>query len=257
MNKTRYTESGNVLFLILIAVALFAALSYAVTQSSRSGAGNSNQERSLISSSQVTQYPASVRTSLVRMIIDGTEAADLYFNQPSDFDCPATSTNICATDADERDETRAVFHPSGGGGAYQLPQPEIMDDGAQGQWVFSADWEIDDIGTSLADDAAGNDIIAFLPGIKNNVCKRINEEFGITGGTDADSDGVFAGPTTLPTFATHNMDKDNAGIPGTTEVGVISHTAFVAQPFGCYDTTDGDSTAGNGPYVYYHVLIER
>ena len=54
-------EKGNVLFLILIAVALFAALSYAVTQSSRSGGGDANNETSLINSAQVTQYPASVR----------------------------------------------------------------------------------------------------------------------------------------------------------------------------------------------------
>ena len=69
--KVANGESGNVLFLILIAVALFAALSYAVTQSSRTGGGASDGEQNLINSAQVTQYPASVRTAIVRMIIDG------------------------------------------------------------------------------------------------------------------------------------------------------------------------------------------
>src|SRR5690606_2698113 len=85
-NMRREAESGNVLFLILIAVALFAALSYAVTQSTRSGGGDASGETNLISSAQVTQYPASVRTSLVRMIIGGKSIdTPITFNTPSDF----------------------------------------------------------------------------------------------------------------------------------------------------------------------------
>ena len=62
-------EKGNVLFLILIAVALFAALSYAVTQSTRSGGGSADRERSILSSASLTQGPTALRTSLIRMVL--------------------------------------------------------------------------------------------------------------------------------------------------------------------------------------------
>ena len=72
ITSQRKSESGNVLFLILIAVALFAALSYAVTQSSRSGSSDASSEKSLVSSSVLTEYPAGVRTAIMRMIVSSS-----------------------------------------------------------------------------------------------------------------------------------------------------------------------------------------
>ena len=246
----RISESGNVLFLILIAVALFAALSYAVTQSTRSGSGESNSETSLINSAQLTQYPSGVRTALVRMIIGGTQADELLFNQPSDF-------GVGINTDDER--SRSVFHPQGGGAVFADAPVEVMSTGTQGAWIFTGDYAIQNIGTTTNGVSTGNDVIAFLPNISGQVCRKINDQIGldISGGTDADGDGVpVGGATTVPTIAT-NMLLDTKTPPFAVldAAHTLDDAVFTGQPFGCYDSQDGGSTTDG--FIYYHVLIER
>ena len=236
--KSRFSERGNVLFLILIAVALFAALSYAVTQSSRSGGGGTEGESNLVNSATVTQYPASVRTAIVRMIIGGVDVAQLEFNPPSEFG----SLNSNAF---------GVFHPDGGGATHVTAPPEVMRDGAQGQWIFTSDYAIENIGTTA------NDIIAMLPGVSDSICARLNTELGVPNTTDgADADAVGDGPTNLPDD-TNTMDSANTGIgtPANGVAGFFITGDFSGQPFGCFD--QDDTASGNDELVYYHVLVER
>ncbi len=225
-------EEGNVLFLILIAVALFAALSYAVTSSTRSSGSNPNSETNLISSAQITQYPASVGTAIVRMLVSGTAINEVRFNRPSEYstlDSPSIG----------------VFHPSGGGATYNPAPADVMVSGNAGQWVFNGGLEVPDIGLA---GAGGNDIIAYLVGIKQSICSKINDEHGL--GTtipvlDADRSALYTtrmyddGTTdyVLPTTDQPDID-DGSG-------------AFDGQPFGCFQNTSG------GDYVYYHVVVER
>jgi len=231
-------QRGNVLFLILIAVVLFAALSYAVTQSSRTGGGDAGRETNLISSAAVTQYPAAIKTAIVRMVINGTTYEQLKFNPPSAFSAlvgPPDKT------------TQGVFHPNGGAAVYQFASSDVMDSGAPGRWYFNPRFEVTDIGTSSSGSPDGNEFIAFLPGIKAAVCDKLNEE----------SNGVTTVPTasaiasTVVEYDFTDADSDTIPNENAQVIGASAGTTGLAgQPAGCFKGSDN-------VYVYYQVLAER
>ncbi len=231
----RHGEKGNVLFLILIAVALFAALSYAVTQSTRTGGGDTAGETTLISSAQLTQYPASVRTAVVRMILKGKDVTDLEFNPASAFSSCTASNSFC------------VFHPSGGGATFATAPTGMMAStggNTTGEWVYNMENEIELLGTTnngTTVSVATADLIAFLPGITQTLCNKVNSELGIAGVTAPTETGLD--------ISTYMDNTYTAGTNGSVIDAAGSSDALVGQPFGCFVDT--------GVYTYFHVLVER
>ena len=235
-------EEGNVLFLILIAVALFAALSYAVTQSSRGG-NNANKETNILNSAQVTQYPTQVRTAVLRMMIDGTAPENLRFNTPSDF---------AAVSADP---STTVFHPSGGEAVYQTPPSGLVDTTVNplGRWFFNTNYEITNLGS-----ANTGEVIAYLPGISSSMCTELNDEFGIATtpafGSDilASTGSAVGGSTSADVSMGLGSDTDGGNYD--TDLGHVDFpSALASQPFGCFE----NNNTGSGEFVYYHVIVER
>lgn len=216
----RKGERGNALFLILIAVALFAALSYAVTQSGR-GSGTIDKEQSLIAASQITQFPAAVRTGVTRMIITGTQVTALDF------------TN------DGTAEDAEVFHSSGGGVVAQDPPANI---GGATAWSYldathaTDGWYIAGVGTDTV--TSGREVIAALNGVSLSICSSILKGLGLASTPlDEATTIVFATPTTA------------------TDGTASSDSTFFAwnadpQPFACVQNNGGN-------YVYYHALAEQ
>lgn len=98
------SQSGNVLFLILIAVALFAALSYAVTSTGRTNDGGLQTEKQKISKAELDSYTASLNQGKMRLrLINRCSTID--YTRPEDW-APG-------------DKTCHMFHPEGGGVVYR------------------------------------------------------------------------------------------------------------------------------------------
>lgn len=238
----RQSEKGNVLFLILIAVALFAALSYVVTQSTRSGGGSTEREKNILSSAQMTQYPTGLRTAILRMILNGTAIENVKFNMPGQFGSIST--------------TSLVFHPQGGGATYQDAPAELSAAATPLTWTYNANFEVPGIGM---DGPGGNDVIAFLPGVSAAVCRMVNEELGIqlTGVTQT-TPGIPDAPAGV-TQALINAQM--TGPPLTnyvfpvadmTDLQSSAGNAFTRQASGCFF-----QTAATQRFVFYSVLLER
>jgi len=247
ISKTnKRSESGNVLFLILIAVALFAALSYVVTQSTRSGGGSTEREKNVLSSAQMTQYPTALRTAIIRMVLGGVAVENIAFNTPATFGSVSVS--------------RLVFHPQGGGATFQEAPADLSATGAAPlTWYYNIHTRITNIGTDT--DSTGNDMIAFLPGVSAGICKQANTQLGnlvastCTVNQHSGVPDVVAGITSAIYQA--NM-TDTYVIPPSGAIAIDGQgcTAgiFDRHASGCFYDTAG---AANRQYVFYSVLLER
>lgn len=203
------------------------------------------QKKRSVQAITLLQYSAAVRSSIIRTITRRkTKLEDFLFDsyhEEKTYDEP----------------NKYVFHPSSGGNVnYKEPNSLFLEKNKASQWIFSSGWQIEKIGTDKSFPSS-NEIIAFLPYISHSACKQINVKAGIkNNGIDADNDNIPRGTKNniLPQ-SSHGMTKKNPGI--TKLLDVIGQTAFARKSFGCFDTSDGNGNPNDGPYVYYHALIEQ
>lgn len=108
---TKNSARGNVLFLILIAVVLFAALSYAVTQSSR-GSGSTDREKKSLEASSLIQKVTLLRTTVQRiMLTQNLSISEVML-------CDPVASGVCFISGGTGDMcssgTSCIFAPGGG-----------------------------------------------------------------------------------------------------------------------------------------------
>lgn len=248
-------NKGNALFLILIAVALFAALSYAVTQSGR-GSGSISKERTDLAVAEMFQYAATIQNAVSRMLVLG-RCTDTTIS----FDTPAWGRNDYYLAAAPVNNSCHVFHPDGGAVAYRTLPHAAAADGAT-IYIITGVLEVDGLGRTTGD-STGNELL-LVARVSRDACTAINRRAGII---TPDGDPPNFSPP-VPDHGSFHVDGgysfgywlvDNQGSPygsgtwdrlgdsgwGGTWPLLAGHTT------GCYWQTVQDA------YHFYHAVLVR
>ena len=244
-------QSGNVLFLILIAVALFAALAYAVTNSTRTGGGDTSAESAKAMASALLQYGTSLSQAILRLqITNNCTNAQLSFEN-------SVVNGYTNPDAPTRCK---LFVPEGGGLSWQLPPGKAS---ITNQQYFFTQAPVSNVGAmqettstrciDVSDDAEYakcGDIVMILFDIPLAVCKSLNKI----------ADPSYNTSASVPQeTGVHNPDwpytgsfmhfYDDIGYP----TSAFPEYVFSGKNFGCYLQKDSGSPFV-GKYIFYYVI---
>ncbi len=242
------SESGNVLFLILIAVVLFAALAYAVTQSSRFGGSDIKAEKADLVAAQIAQYGAQVSTAVMRVRVGhGCSETEINFENPIQAhpDYWGGSTNTTAP-ADGRCN---IFGSNGGGAVYwdarkQLPN----DDPVYSYLTFTTKVGVKNVGTD-----ASELMMYFVMNSGDQaraICSAYNKRLGITGNTESGTTRALDWEMATGAGLVYSPSPT-----GPLQIGEDPDpSAFSGQTTGCLT---GASSHDTDDQIIYYVLSAR
>lgn len=165
----RGPEHGNVMFYILIAVALMAALIFAVNQSGRGSVGAVNEEKARIIASELIDYSNSVATGFSQLRLRGCKIEEISFENAVDLNY--TNGNAPG------DKSCHVFELAGGGITFKLPPAEALAS-TPGKQLFTTGYEIHQVGASC-DDTACTELVMATGPLKKEICDQVNDRLGI------------------------------------------------------------------------------
>lgn len=232
MKKLKYhsSQSGSSLVIILVAVALFAALSYAISQQSNSSASLSNEKIRLIAS-DIIDMGNKLSDATARLRLRQISNTSISFENAvvAGYTNAACTTDLCK-----------IFTFDGGGKDWETPTSDVN---GGVDWGYTGNIAIRNIGLGDAD------LVAILPELSLDICNRINTLIGIYG-----AGGV---PTVIAAVAANQFTGAYAGVPV-----LITGADIDGKKSACIQITAATGTAFTGAplantYVFYQVLEAR
>lgn len=215
----RSSERGNVLIIIFIGVALFAALGFTVADIMRTGNPESiGEQQSYLFADEIFDYGRSIRQTIQALKIDGCSNTEISF-EGLDDQWAGQYVNPNAPLS-----KKCHVFDSAGGGAAKL---KVIDDWLYQPWgfvysgiEFNSEISVEGIGTS------DSELILWIYNLKPKICFAINERLGLT------EDHVDTTTALTDEFkGTYSLAADNLGDDGP---GV-----FENQMMGCQYNSSG------------------
>lgn len=222
MDRTqRNAQSGNVMFYIFLAVVLFGALSFAVSQSGRNSGDSAAVQQNRLRATELIDYGDTVARGVGMLRLRGTSLANLKFS---------------STGTTEND----VFALDGGGVNYRAPSSDMTATGTESYQILTGN-AVNGVGTTCA--AAGcTDLLLVLGKITLPVCTTVNQLAGV-------NPPDFSPPEDSALDLTHPFT-------GTMAYGAIigdeaPSRALSTQMYACF------KNVADGFYYYYRVLWQQ
>lgn len=167
-NHERKSESGNALIYVLIAIALFAALTFVLSRQADNGdTGGISEDKASLYATQLISYATQAKQSIDQMLFSGADIDDLDFTPPDDAGFNA---------GDPGDRIYMVYHPDGGGLIPgKIPSEAIQEEDSDPEpgWYLGKFSNVDWTAT------ANDDVILVAYQIRPEVCQKINDKMGI------------------------------------------------------------------------------
>lgn len=234
-HENKKSQSGSVLFYIMIAVALFAALGYTVGNMMRGGDPNMiGDEQAKIYAGEILNYARAVRQAVQYIkISNGCSDTDISFENSIVSGYTNGTNSACQ-----------IFSKQGGDVSYIAPNDKWLDSNLSGsanfgEYLFSGTVGINNQGTS------SQELMFFLPYISLRVCNAINKKLEM-----AHSSG---------NPPVENADAWRAPFePFTGTYGGANTMLIDGQvPFGTSGCRQGGGVPAAGTYFFYQSLILR
>ncbi len=223
---SRRTESGNALIYVLIAIALFAALTFALSRRNDvSETSTLSDEKARMYATQLISYSAQAKSAVEQMLFGGTAPENIVFLRPGDAGFE-TAPHI-----------NKIYHPEGGGLSLGTIPAE-----ARTSAIASppAGWYTGRFNNVEWTKTAAPDIVLVTFQIQKPVCEAVNDS--------------ITGNKTIPqlTGAIRDLLIDDTLHSGSNaDFTVATCAACEGLPSLCVQDNSGSA------YGYYSLLVDR